>query len=306
RPNPHYWNPDGIRYDEVSIKVIPNPSTALSALRSGQVDVIQGDHTTAVSAREAGLEVAWTPLVFVGLAFADRDGSLLPPLGDLQLRQAINHALDRPALTAAILRDYGTPTEQIVPPGWDGYNEATFYAHDLERARELLAAAGYGDGFSLPVLTTPFANQEQVVLAIGDQLAQIGITLEITSEADTSIYVEKLVSGEFPAYGIGYGSQPIHLMGPGLFLPNAAVFNPRGSSDEQLQRLYDEAAAAAPDERAELERELVWWLVEQAWFAPVSIMPVYFYSNGTVAGIEPTPEQPIASPVAWHPAENQG
>lgn len=302
RPNPEYWNADDIQYDEVSIKVIPNPNTAVSALQTGQLDVIQGDFTTAESAEKAGLQVTWTPLVFVGLAFADRDGSLLRPLGDVRVRQAINYALDRKTLATAVFGKYGTPTEQIVPPGWSGYNDDHFYEYDVNRARTLLNDAGYPNGFAMPTLTTSFANQELIVLAIADQLRKIGITLDITSESDTAVYVEKLTSGKFPAYGIGYGSQPVHLMGAGLFLPNAGIFNPRKSSDPELDARFQRAAAAPAGKSATLDRQVVRWLAGNAWFAPAAISPVFFFANDTVAGIEPTPGQPIANPVSWHPA----
>jgi peptide/nickel transport system substrate-binding protein len=301
-PNPEYWNPDDIRWDEVTIKVMPNPNTALSALETGQVDIIQGDFTTVERAEGAGLKIESTPLVFAGLAFADRSGELMEPLGDVRVRQAINFAVDREEITAAILGEYGIASEQVVPPGWEGFNEEEFYSFDPERARDLLDQAGYGDGFELPVVTTPFASQELVVQAMADQLDEVGIDLALTSETDTARYVEQLSSGRFPAYGIGYGAQPLHLMGPGLFLPDAAVFNPRGSSDPELQRLYDEAAAASDPRRAEVERELVRWLVENAWFAPVLTFPVLFFHNDTVAGVESSPGQPISSPTSWYAA----
>jgi peptide/nickel transport system substrate-binding protein len=301
-PNPSYWDKANVHYDKVTIKVIPNPNTALAALKTGQVDVIQGIQDTADAAKAAGLQVTSTPQVFVGLALADRAGTKLPPLRDIRVRQALNHAVDRDKLTRGLFREYGTVTEQVVLPGTDGYNDKRAYSYDPARARQLLTEAGYPNGFSVPVITTSFANQNLVVQAIADELQQVGIRLELTNEAEPSNYIKKLTSGEFPAYGIGYGRGPVHMMGPGLFLPTAPVFNPFKSSDPRIEQLYAQAAASDEAVRAELDRQIVARLVDQAWFVPVAFTPVFFFARSNVTGIEATVDAPIANPVSWRPA----
>jgi peptide/nickel transport system substrate-binding protein len=301
-PNPNYWDKDSVEYDKVTIKVLPNPNTALAALRTGQVDVIQGDYTTASAASSAGLSVTFTPQVFQGLALADRAGELVPALGDIRVRQALNYAVDREKIATALFGEYGLATEQIVLPGTDGYNETTRYPYDVAKARSLLAEAGYADGVTIRVLTTSFANTHLVPQAMADQYREIGVTLELANQAEATNYINDLSSGQFPAYGMGYGTQPVHLMGPGLFLPSAALFNPRHSSDAELESLYQTAAGLDDDARAEVERQIIARLTELAWFVPVVFVPVFFFAKPTVAGIEPTNAEPIPNPVHWRPA----
>lgn len=301
-PNPHYWDKDSVFYDRVTIKVLPNPNTALAAVRTGQVDVIQGDYTTASAAEAAGLSVTFTPQVFQGLALADRAGELVPALGDVRVRQALNYAVDREKIATALFGEYGLATEQIVLPGTDGYNPATRYPYDVEKARSLLAEAGYANGFTMQVLTTSFANTHLVPQAMAEQYREIGVTLELVNQAEATNYINDLSTGQFPAYGIGYGTQPVHLMGPGLFLPSAALFNPRRSADAELESLYQSAAGLDDAARVEVERQIIARLVDQAWFVPVVFVPVFFFARSTVTGIEPTNAEPIPNPVHWRPA----
>ena len=301
-PNPNYWDKASIQYEKVTIKVLPNPNTALAALKTGQVDVIQGDYTTAVSAKSSGLQVTYTPQVFQGLALADRAGELVPALKDVRVRQALNYAVDRKKIAQALFGEYGIATEQIVLPGTDGYSESTRYTYDVAKAKSLLADAGYPSGFTMKVLTTSFANTHLVPQAMAEDYKQIGVTLELVNQAEATNYLTDLSSGQFPAYGIGYGTQPVHLMGPGLFLPTAALFNPRKSSDPEVESLYQQAAGLTDSERSDVDRQIVARLTDQAWFVPVVFVPVFFFANEKVAGIEPTNFEPIPNPVHWRPA----
>lgn len=302
-PNLNYWDKASVQYEKVTIKVLPNPNTALAALKTGQVDVIQGDYTTASAAKSAGLAVRFTPQVFQGLALADRAGELVPALGDVRVRQALNYAIDRKKIATALFGEYGTATEQIVLPGTDGYSETTRYPYDLAKARSLLAEAGYANGFTIRVLTTSFANTHLVPQAMAEQYKEIGVTLDLVNQAEATNYLNDLSSGQFPAYGIGYGTQPVHLMGPGLFLPSAALFNPRRSSDAELNSLYQVAARLDHTKRAEVERQVIARLTDQAWFVPVVFVPVFFFARPSVTGINPTNAEPIPNPVYWRPAE---
>jgi peptide/nickel transport system substrate-binding protein len=299
-PNPHYWDKQNVHYDKVVIKILPNPNTALSALKTGQVDVIHGNYTTATAATSAGLQVKHAPFVFTGLALADRAGDLVPALGDVRVRQALNYAVDRKKITKGLFGQYGTATEQIVLPGQDGHNDTTFYPYDPDKAKSLLAEAGYPNGFTLPVVTTSAASLSLVTQAIGDEFKNVGVRLKLTNVSDFANYNRELSSGKFPAYWIGYGTLPIHLMGSSLFLPKAALYNPFHSSDPQLTSLYSQAAAADPASRAELNKKIIARLADQAWFVPVTFTPQFVFARSTVAGIEPTAARPHSNPVEWH------
>jgi peptide/nickel transport system substrate-binding protein len=301
-PNPNYWNKDAVHYRTVTVKVIANQNSALNALKSGQVDVINGDYTTAAAAESAGLQVKYAPQVFVGINLVDRNGTLAPALRDVRVRQALNYAVDRDTITKALFGKYGTPTEQTVCPGGDGHLNGRTYSYDPQKAKQLLASAGYANGFQLPVLTTSYFGISNVDQAIASDLAKVGVQVKLTNQPNVTTYVQQIVQAKYPATGLGYGCQPIFLEGPGVFLPAAATFNPFKSSDQQLQALYTRAAGADATTQADLDRQIEQRLVDLAWFLPVSLSPVFVFARTTVSGIAPTGAQPGSDPVWWQPA----
>jgi peptide/nickel transport system substrate-binding protein len=138
---------------------------------------------------------------------------------------------------------------------------------------------------------------------MADDLKAVGVHLQITADGDANKYLQDMASKKFAAYSIGFGSQPVHLMGPALFLPAAAQFNPFASSDQQVQSLYDQAAAASAAGQASLDRQLIARLTDQAWFVPVGFTPVLnYYSKSTVSGVALSAKRPASDPVEWAPA----
>jgi peptide/nickel transport system substrate-binding protein len=270
-----------VHWDKVTIKVIANQSSILNSMKSGQIDIAPFDYTTAADAQSAGMNVHSVPNVFTGLNLLDRAGTLVPALGDVRVRQAINFALDRKAVGAALYGDFADPTTQTTHDVGFQDELDDYYAYDPDKARKLLSEAGYPDGFEFTVVSTPFFNGDTMVQAIAGQLAQVGITLNMQSIADTSEWATRMSSGEFPAASIGYGSLPLSVEGPGLFLPNA-FFNAFDSQDAELTDLYNQLLVAAPDDVQSVSEKLEERLVELAWFAPVGWAPLGYYWSDKV------------------------
>lgn len=295
--NPDYWDPSAIHYDEMTIRVVSNPNSLLSALSTGELDAGIGDFTTATAARGAGLQVAAQPTVWQGLGLFDRAGSLAAPLADQRVRQAINFAIDRDAVTEALYAGDGVPTSEIALPGSEDYSEDTadFYAYDPDRARELLTEAGYPDGFTLDVLSTDFANIGTAGQAVAGQLEQVGITVNLVQE-EVNSYIQDLFSASYPAAAVGLGSPPVHISAT-LAVAASGPFNPFKTEDAELADLYTRAAAAAPADRAELNQQIVARVQELAWFAPVTFTPVYYYGSSTTGGLVVNEQNRLLDPV---------
>lgn len=287
--NSEYFDKDAKQhYERVVLRVIANPQAALNALQTGQVDITVGDLTTAAQAKEAGLNLAWTPFIWAGLNLIDRGGETTPALGDVRVRQAINYAIDRDSIAAALLGEFGVPTAQIAAEGFDGHSEELkdAYPYDPDKAKALLADAGYADGFTLPVMTVAFGGLDVLVTALTPMLAEVGITLEPTVATDEKTYIDGMVNRQYSAVAIGYGSQPMYEMGQGLVIPTALPFNGFGTDDPEAMAILDRLARAGGDDQRALAVELSTYLTEQAWFAPVMFGPQISYYADTVAGIE--------------------
>jgi peptide/nickel transport system substrate-binding protein len=303
RRNPGYWDPEAVHYDRVVVKVIANANSTLNALKTGQVEVAAGDFTTVKGATAAGLTVKSTPQVAVGLLLADRDGQQVPALGDVRVRQAINFAIDRDAIVKALFGTYGKPTTQTTNS--DGYDPALdgYYPYDPERAKALLAQAGYADGFTLPVLSTALMSGDLITQAIAGQLEQVGIHVKAKSVTNLTQYASDLFGGKAPAAIMGYGSQPMYLEGPGLYLPKAP-FNPFGSTDAQVEALYAQLTTAPSDQVVAASRAIEKRLVELGWFAPVGFSPLVYYADASVDpdSLQTSPQAPIPAITRVRPA----
>lgn len=298
-----YWNPDAQLWDEIVITVIENPEQRLNALKAGEIDYAAGDLGTADAAGDAGLQVLYAPTIVYGLSLLDRDGSLGSPLGDVRVRQAINYALDRESIATALLGEYGFPTEQTIVPSEPGYQtslEGT-YPFDPEKAKALLAEAGYPDGFTLPVIASTSATAATLAQVYVEQLAAVGITVQLDSRPGPD-YFEAMTSGTFPAAGIGYGSQPLPMEYDGLFGPKA-IFNPRGSASASIDDNMAKAMVADEATAKGLYEKVVTELVEDAWFAPVVFAPVFYFAGENLAPAKATEARPQVPLIELAPAK---
>jgi ABC-type dipeptide/oligopeptide/nickel transport system permease component/ABC-type transport system substrate-binding protein len=177
--NADYWG-EPAHLDQVTFRFISDPTAAYAALMAGDVDAF-----SYYPAPESFAQFAADPrfAVFVGstemetvLALNNRS----PPLSNLLVRRAISYALDRHAIIDGAMFGYGTPIGSHFPPRNPAYVDLTgVYPHDIAKAKELLAAAGYPQGFPLTLKLPPPSYARRSGEIVAAQLAQIGIRARI-------------------------------------------------------------------------------------------------------------------------------
>lgn len=287
-PNPHYWNPARVHWDEVVIRIIPNSSSIIEAIRAGQLNGAQGDATTMAAAADAGITVIGAPMAIVGINLVDRDGAVSAPLGDVRVRRALNHAVDREAVAAALLGDSRFALRQYALSGQKGHDPALdeANAYNPERARQLLAEAGYADGVTIEVLDASLIGLDILTQAIAGQLGEVGVTLDRTTVADATAYFTGLVSAQYPAVALFYGVSSMQTY-RAFFIDPAGPFNPFGTVDPELDALYAEYFSTVGD-TSDVERRINARLVDQAWVLPVMGSPLPWYLAEGLTGIEAT------------------
>jgi len=128
-----------------------------------------------------------------------------PPLKDRRVRQALSWAIDKDEIIREVFKDQFIPAETILPPGMTGYTpENSSYGYDPERSRALLAEAGYGPSqqkLSLILLSASKSNVAQKELAmVAEDLAAVGVELQIKYETDWPTFEAILNSGRFQLY----------------------------------------------------------------------------------------------------------
>jgi peptide/nickel transport system substrate-binding protein len=295
-PNPRYWNPSAIHWSKVVIKTITNPSAALQALKTGQVQVVKDQEiSSALAAKSAGLEFVAPATLVMALQLSDRGGRLLKPLGDLRVRQAINYGIDREAIAQLLGQGHAEVTDQFAANGDDAYDPDLKgrYPYDPAKARSLLAEAGYADGFTLPVMAIRGAGNDKLAQAVAGQLARVGITVKPEITTTATDYLNAVRGAKFPAVVLGWGRLPAVTQYQLLWGPDAVQWNAFKSQDPRLDALYAELIAAPPEQADAVARKMQRFLVEQAWYAPVVVTPLAHLHSKDVAGVTATPERVV-------------
>ena len=177
--NPDYQGPPAL-LRQVTFKFITDPTAAFAALMAGDVDAFS-NYPAPESFPQFAADRRFK--VFTGTTEMETVLGLnerVAPLHNLLVRRAISYALDRRAIIDGAMFGYGTPIGSHFPPGNPAYVDLTgLYPHDLAKARELLAQAGYSHGFSMTLKLPPPSYARRSGEIVASQLAQIGIRVKI-------------------------------------------------------------------------------------------------------------------------------
>lgn len=179
--NPNYWNPDLPYLDKVTIRFITDVSAQIAALKAGDVDVL-GYLLAPESAAELGKDPRFK--VNAGTTTGEMimsTNNKAKPFDNKLVRQAMAYAIDRQTLIDLMMFGYGTPIGSHWSPSTPYYVDLTGkFAYNPAKAKELLAEAGYSDGFEATIkLPAIYAYSKRAGEVIADMLGQIGIKLNI-------------------------------------------------------------------------------------------------------------------------------
>ncbi|ODT66061.1 MAG: peptide ABC transporter substrate-binding protein [Pelagibacterium sp. SCN 63-23] len=213
-----HWAETAPEITEVVYKVISDPATRIAALISGEVDFVQDVPVQDIERLRSteGLRVETGPenrSIFLGYRVDDQplissNVTDANPLSDVRVREAFNLAIDRDAIRDVVLRGNALPAGIIVPPFVHGWTEEldSYPAPDIERAKALLAEAGYPEGFSI-TLDSPnnrYVNDEAISQAVVGFLGQIGVDVTLASRPFAQ-HSPLLVEAKTDFYLFGWG-----------------------------------------------------------------------------------------------------
>ncbi len=265
------------KLDEVIFEVIPDNAARLIALRSGEVDIMDGlnpDDAESVKADEqlSLYTRAENNIGYLGFNVQKE------PLDNKNLRHAINHAIDREAIAEALYAGYAKPAVNPLPPGYLGYNDAVeLYDYDVDKAKELLREAGYDDGLEIELWTMPVArpympDPETVAEIVQNNLAEIGIDIKIVRE-EWAPYLEKTAEGEHQLYMLGWSGtngDPDYFLSSLLHGSNVGTSNREFYENSEVDKLLDQAKVSIDqDERADFYKQAQALIAEDSPMVPL-------------------------------------
>ena len=257
--NPNYWG-EATNVDKYIIKIQPDSNTQMMTLSNGDIDVAMNmtDDTMAELAGAENVEIINGATKTVGFVMMNMNEEYGGPVSDPTVQKAIRKALDYAGIQTIVGEGTLTPYS-IIQTGFMGSKgeRATDYTN-LDEAKELLAEAGYADGFDVD-LTVCDLDMEGVALTdlaqkVKDDLAQIGINVNIVSQPWAAGYGDAYRDGTLGLtvmyWGTDYNDPNVQLE----FLPGATVGLRAGwtaDMDPELAALY-QAAMEATDNDARI------------------------------------------------------
>lgn len=280
-----HWDAKTYPFTELTIFPITDATARHNAMLSGQINVQYGDVANLEQADQQGWNVAQRVSGWAGLVITDHTGAKSEPLGKLEVRQALNHAFDGAAVLAAVGSGAGVATNQVFPDGGaindPALNET--YAHDMDRAKELLAAAGYPDGFEISMPMSPIFEMWKP--SAEQALNELGVTVTWDNM-------------QMPDYQLNAPNYPMFISFLAMDgndvatvqrqLTSVQWFNPEPdyAQNDVIAPLVEKVRTERGEAQTAAIEELNEALVDQAWWS------VWYQANNiyyTAAGIELQP-----------------
>ena len=240
--NTAYWGDAKPTIAKVIIRPIKEEVTRLAALKAGEVDLVKNLIPEYVSevpkvASTPGLEFPWLRL-----------NTLVGPLTDTRLRQAINYAINKDALAESLYSGYAVPADgQILTPAHFGYNpDVKAYPFDQGKAKELIAEAGYaGEEIEFIGEAGRWLKDKELIEAVAQQLRDVGLNIKVNI-VEWSQWLDLLFAGADKAPTIQFSAHSNELLDADRTL--SGLFESTGSQTAYNNPAFDQLVEAARTE----------------------------------------------------------
>ncbi|MDO4267991.1 MAG: ABC transporter substrate-binding protein [Eubacteriales bacterium] len=289
KKNPNYFDKEREAQNEgLILKVIAEETSRTIALENGEIDILT----------DVGTNDAQKIRDNANLALDEYDSSQQEmmnlntskaPFDNVLVRQAMNHAINKEDCMIVAINGEGAGVDGYLAPGAIGYKDtAVHYEYDPELAKELLAEAGYADGFTF---TTFVSNDERsrAATAIQANLQQIGVTMNI-EQMEASTFYERTGNGEHDACISGWvaNAEPDNTYRPLFTSVNAGPGGNRAFyKNPEVDALVDDAATNRDPEKVDEDYKEVTRIISgDAIWVPLYTQTGFVARQNNLQGIE--------------------
>lgn len=283
--NPDYWE-EGLPYlDGIEMTIASDDTSRTAAVVTGTVDFIEYVPLRDIDSLEQNPDITLagdsnTNIRFAGLNLARE------PFNNPLVREAISLVVDRNAMLGPTVFGHGTPTAVLFPPDYWAALQVEVPATDIERAKELLAEAGYPDGFQTSITSwAQYSFLSNAAVVLQEQLRQIGIEAELNLVENATLIEQVYTTKEFDIAVTGDSAyvDPNTLVLPAFKTGESGNFV--SYSNPEVDALIDAGIAATDqEERAEIYRQIQQILLEDLPWIPFFVANQYEAMRNNVKG----------------------
>jgi len=293
-----YWNADAYPYQTVELRVLADETASINALKTGQIDGTVFSPNAYDEVEKSGKKIVELPgagLTMIHLT--DRQGKIIPALGDLRVRQAMNMVIDKQQIVDQLYGGHATPIWQPLQAGSQGYLEDLEdpYPYDVDKAKALMKEAGFEEGFTITVPTMDGQVWTVMLPYLKQQLGELNITIEEKALSGPDA-ITNLLSGDYPVpvWNVGGLSSlediTVHILSSGFW-------NVSHQDDPKIDELWQQIVTGDEEQSIQAQQEMNQYVIDQAWFVPI-LAPTNFYAYNAD---KVTIAEPMTDPFKAHP-----
>lgn len=293
--NPTWFDADKVSIETIDALSTEGQNTAMNMYETGQMDWVTDPPSALMETLRERDDFLSAPMLSI---YFYRMNTTRKPLNDPRIRRAIAMAIDRKQIVEQVTKAGQVPAYSLVPPGIAGYQSPPGLEPNIEKAKALLAEAGYPGGRGIPKVTILY-NTSEGHRAIAEVIQQqLQNTLNIKLELQNMEWGSFLDKTNQIDYDIARAGWIGDYADPNTFLDLWVTDGPQNStgwSSSVFDRLIGEAAAEVDaSKRMKLLAE-----AEAIWIEEMPVIPVYFYVSTNI--VKPRVEGFFPSPQDIHP-----
>lgn len=296
--NADYWNKaTSIKLDKVTFRFIADPQAQAAALKSGDVDAIPEFAAPELMSSFDGDAKLATVIGNTELKVVAGMNNAKKPFDDKRVRQALMMAIDRKTVVDGAWSGLGTPIGSHYTPNDPGYVDLTGkLPYDPEKAKALLAEAGYPNGFTFTIKSPQMAYAPRSAQVMQAMLADIGVTMNIEPTEFPAKWVQDVMKDRAYEMTIVAHAEPMDI---DIYSRDPYYFNYKNPAFNDLMKKVQETAD--PAEQAKIYAEAQTILAEDVPALYLFVMPKLGVWDKKLKGLwqnEPIPSN-VLSNVSW-------